>query len=142
MKACLYGAVAGTIARICPDVAGKIKIRRKYKTNNSGRTTRWWFIIRGEEETLTKLEEGWEGIFNQTAWKLEHCYISKEGLTEETQTATLNSPRAEQENCPKSSQSDQNTPATPPPTSSSPNSHSMSQPTHTPYPSPSTFLGQ
>ena len=74
MKACSSGAVAATIVRISPDVVGKIQLRRKYKTNNSGRTTRWWFIP-GEEMTLMKLEERWEGIFNQTAWKLEYCFM-------------------------------------------------------------------
>ena len=67
MLAC---AVAATVVRIFPDVTGKIQLSRKYKTNDSGRTTQWWFIIRGEKMTLTKLEERWEGIFNQTAWKL------------------------------------------------------------------------
>ena len=85
MKACSSGAVAATIVRIFPDVAGKIQLRRKYKTNDSGRTTRWWFIIRGEEMTLTKLEEG---IFNQTAWTLEYCFMSNKGATEESQTPT------------------------------------------------------
>ena len=100
MKTCSSGAVAATIARLCPEVAGKIQLHGKYKTNESGRTTWWWFIIKGKEKTLTELQEMWEGVFNQTAWKLEYCYMSKKSVIEGSQ-AVPSSPGAKEDLCPQ-----------------------------------------
>ena len=52
MKACTTQTVATTIAQLCPTVAGKLQLRRKYKTSENGHVKRWWFLIRGEEEAL------------------------------------------------------------------------------------------
>ena len=80
MKTCSSGAMATTIARLCPAVAGKIRLRRKYKSNEAGRVIRWWFVIRGEEEVLVELENMWDPVFNQTSWKLEECLKLKEDI--------------------------------------------------------------
>ena len=32
---------------------------------------RWWFVLRGGEDLLTKLESEWEYVQLQTKWKLE-----------------------------------------------------------------------
>ena len=34
---------------------------------------KWWFILRGDENTLKMLESDWERIQIQTNWKLEQC---------------------------------------------------------------------
>ena len=34
---------------------------------------RWWFLLKGDENILKKLEEEWEKIQLQTKWKLECC---------------------------------------------------------------------
>ena len=64
--------MASTIARLCPAVADKLQLRRKFKTSQDGRISRWWFLIRGDECVLTELEM-WETVSAQTSWRLEDC---------------------------------------------------------------------
>ena len=33
--------------------------------------TRWWFVLRGDEDILSTLESEWEQVQLQTNWKLE-----------------------------------------------------------------------
>ena len=66
--------MASTIARLCPTVAEKLQVRRKYKTNQDGKTVWWWFLIRGDEQVLVELEGKWDSIALQRTWKLEDCY--------------------------------------------------------------------
>ena len=66
--------VAFTIARLCSPIAGKLQIHRKYKTNDNGRIKSWWFLPWGEEEYLSKLEQGWDCVLLQTQWNLEKCF--------------------------------------------------------------------
>ena len=98
MKTCSTGAVAATVGQICPDIAGKIQLRRKYKTNDLGRTTRWWFVIQGDEATLTTLEEMWEGVCNQTSWRLEKCFKKIEVDNQDSQATTEPPPQPPQVN--------------------------------------------
>ena len=81
MKSFSSGTMTSTIARLCPAVTGKIQLRRKYKCNESGRVTRWQFVIRGDEETLVELENMWTSVFMHTSWKLEECFKPKEAST-------------------------------------------------------------
>ena len=37
---------------------------------------RWWFVVRGSEETIQQLESGWPKVQLQTAWKLEPLYFT------------------------------------------------------------------
>jgi len=67
--------VATTIAQLCPTVAGKLQLRRKYKTSENGHVKRWWFLIRGEEEVLIELQKTWDHISTQTSWRLEECLM-------------------------------------------------------------------
>lgn len=78
MKACTTQTVSTTIAQLCPSVAGKLQLRRKFKTNDNGRVTRWWFLIRGEEEVLIELKQIWERVSIQTSWRLEECFVYRE----------------------------------------------------------------
>ena len=57
MKACTTQTVSTSIAQLCPTVAGKLQLRRKFKTNDNGRITRWWFLIQGEEGVLVELQQ-------------------------------------------------------------------------------------
>ena len=59
-------------------------IKRKHRQMDSGHT-RWWFVLKGEEEVLTKLEVEWEHVRLLLPWELEPCFMCKqESLTEET----------------------------------------------------------
>jgi len=74
MKSCTAHTVSNTIAQLCPTVSAKLQLRRKFKTSgsaNGGRTTKWWFVIRGAEDVLIELQDKWENIALQTSWKLE-----------------------------------------------------------------------
>ena len=77
MKTCTTQAVSTTIALLCPTVAGKLQLRRKFKkTNDNGCVTRWWFLIRGEEDVLVELQQIWECVSIQTSlWRLEECLM-------------------------------------------------------------------
>ena len=41
--------------------------------SNSGKST-YWFIIRGDEDILQKLDQEWDQVQMQIGWKLENCY--------------------------------------------------------------------
>ena len=52
----------------------------------------WWFLVKGREKVLTKLQEEWEKVSLQTNWKLEPCTkpntaASDDGLASESNTA-------------------------------------------------------
>ena len=53
-------------------------VKRKYKTagSDSKKVTKWWFVVRGDENLLEQLTTRWNAIEVQTAWKLEPvlCY--------------------------------------------------------------------
>ena len=36
-------------------------------------TNRWWFLLKGTEPLLQKLEDEWDKVSLQTNWKLEPC---------------------------------------------------------------------
>ena len=78
MRACTTQTVSTTIAQLCPTVAGKLQLRRKFKTNDNGRITRSSFLIRGEEDVLVELQQIWECVSIQTSWRLEECLVNRE----------------------------------------------------------------
>ena len=45
--------------------------KRKYKTNPTKNSSKWWFVIRSDEALLKDLEEKWHLIALQTKWKIE-----------------------------------------------------------------------
>ena len=75
--------------KLVPEIpSGSIIVKRKYKTytRNSSNVTKWWFILRGEEEVLQLLESKWKLIAMQTAWSLEPVLYSD---TSSTDTSTV-----------------------------------------------------
>ena len=56
-------------------IGDKISVRRKTKEYDGH--SRWWFIVKGEEEQLKELDGEWDRVMIQTSWKLEPCYMPK-----------------------------------------------------------------
>ena len=75
-------AVRSALAKLSPASAENITVRRKFREYRDSNKTRWWFILRGEENSLKMLELDWERIRSQTNWKLEHCFSA--GLINQT----------------------------------------------------------
>ena len=73
MRSCTANAMAKTISSLCPTMANKIQVRRKYKITSSGQVGLWWFLIRGDEEVLLELDKIWSTVAVQTSWKLQDC---------------------------------------------------------------------
>ena len=69
-------------------------VKRKHKS--SPYTTKWWFVIRGEESMLKKLEAEWPSMFLQTTWKLEDVFtyseLSLQSGESQTPPANLSTP--------------------------------------------------
>ena len=76
LRSTTTGAITNAL-KLIPEISpGSVTVKRKYKTlkgkgHNEGHVTKWWFILRGEEEMLQLLERKWSVIAMQTAWKLE-----------------------------------------------------------------------
>ena len=70
-------AVANALKQLAGIDTSKLQIKRMFKTSSteSSRVKKWWFVIRGEEDLLNKLEAGWNGIALQTAWKLQPVHV-------------------------------------------------------------------
>ena len=71
-------AVTNTIRKFCgvtPD-----RVRRKCIKNDSGRVTRWWFVIHDSEEVLISIDSKWDQLKLQVAWELEPCFAPQEQL--------------------------------------------------------------
>ena len=94
MKACTATTVIKSITRLT-DVGRNVQVKRKYKTNGEGKIVRWWYILHAEEALLKQLEQEWERVQLQTAWKLEPCYKHPSGppLLE-------TAPAMQEQNCP------------------------------------------
>ena len=74
MRSTTTGSLTTTIAKfILPTLAGKVQVRRKFKSDLNGRVNRWWLLIRGDEESLLELAGNWNTVQMQTSWKLEEC---------------------------------------------------------------------
>jgi len=69
-------AVENTLHTLTKIPKNSLVIKRKYRTaqDNSNRVTRWWFVLRGEEEILAQLQEEWPVVALQTAWKLQPLF--------------------------------------------------------------------
>ena len=50
-------------------------IEAETSDTESSRVKKWWFVIRSEEDLLTKLEASWNGIALQSAWKLQPVHV-------------------------------------------------------------------
>ena len=74
LKSTTTAAVRSTLKKLWPASDGLVMRRRvrEYGASNKTRSL-WWFILKGDENTLKKLENEWAPIRMQTNWKLEHC---------------------------------------------------------------------
>ena len=75
VKATTTTVVKATLKRFSTTGEG-VLVKRKYKTAGDGskRVIRWWFVVRGEEAVLQRLQDEWPRIAVHTAWKLEPLY--------------------------------------------------------------------
>ena len=81
----------------------QLSVKRKYKNMiNSKKSVRWWFVIRGDESNLQKLEECWQLVSLQTNWKIEPLLTYKEETEEATVPQSVdvsdNNPHEESDN--------------------------------------------
>ena len=65
MKSCSAIAVSNDLHRLTT-VSDSISVKRKFKQTSNSRI-KSWHVVSGSEEELTKLEEVWEQVQNQTA---------------------------------------------------------------------------
>ena len=72
LKSTTTAAVRSTLKKLWPASDGLV-VRRRVREYGASNKTRWWFILKGDENTLKKLENEWARIRMQTNWKLEHC---------------------------------------------------------------------
>ena len=75
MKSTTPGAISSALKKLTT-VGDQVSIKRKHRQLASGRT-RWWFVLKGEEQVLTQLEDEWECVCLQLSWKLEPCFKPK-----------------------------------------------------------------
>ena len=68
LKATSTTAVASTLQKLTT-VGNQILVRKKTRSD----TNRWWFLLKGTEPLLCKLEGEWDKVSLQTNWKLEPC---------------------------------------------------------------------
>ena len=93
MRSTSSASIASSLNKICPSTVTNLQIRRKYKTDRHGKEIRWWFLIKGDESTLKKLEDEWEAVELQTPWKLEMCTKFVDPAIEEEPLASASSIR-------------------------------------------------
>ena len=71
LRSTTTAAVSSTLAKLTSvQSETQVQVKRKYKLSDK-KTVRWWFIVRGTEEVLTKIENEWERVSLQTNWKIE-----------------------------------------------------------------------
>ena len=70
-----------------PDTSLIVKRKFKIIRQNSGRNklTRWWFVVRGNEEILKLLEEKWNPDSMQAKWKLEPVFCFADAIPQQTE---------------------------------------------------------
>lgn len=62
-------AVSSTLAKLTSLSESQVQVKRKYKLGN--KIVHWWFVLRGDEEMLCKVDSEWEKVSLQMNWKLE-----------------------------------------------------------------------
>ena len=76
MKETPATAVTAALTKLTSVTNDQVKVKRKYKSvNRNNNRMRWWFVLRGDEDTLVKLESEWEQVRLQTNWKLEPLQV-------------------------------------------------------------------
>ena len=64
-------AVSHAVHTITGIPTGELSVKRKYRQGRENNTSTWWFVIRGEEEVLEKLDSMWPQVQLQTSWELK-----------------------------------------------------------------------
>ena len=75
MKSTTPGAISSALKKLTT-VGNQVSIKSKHRQLASGHT-RWWFVLKGEEQVLTQLEGEWKCVCLQLSWKLELCLKPK-----------------------------------------------------------------
>ena len=71
LKSTTTSAVSNAVCSLTGMNANHLIFKRKYKTNPTKNSSKWWFVIRSDEALLKDLEEQWHLIALQTNWKIE-----------------------------------------------------------------------
>ena len=58
-------------------VGDKITVERETSGDGSMGNTQWWFILKGDEDILKKLEIEWNSVRLETGWMLQHCTATR-----------------------------------------------------------------
>ncbi len=74
-------AVANSLKALTTIAPTAFSVKRKFKTapTNPKKAVQWWFVSRGEEHILQQLQDAWDPMHLQTAWKLEPLYEFSKG---------------------------------------------------------------
>ena len=73
LKSASTTAVASTLSKLTT-LGTQLTVKKKVNP----RGNHWWFLVRGTEEHLKKLEDEWERVSLQINWKLEPCTRPKD----------------------------------------------------------------
>ena len=65
MSSCSVGSVAKAIRQLT-NISGEIRVKRKYKTTDTGKLSKWCYIVQAEEGLLEQLDGKWEPIYRIT----------------------------------------------------------------------------
>ena len=74
LKTTTATAVSNALKSLTNIPSNSLTVKRKFKTttrDTSKQIVHWWFVIRGEEKVLERLQNEWSSVSIQTAWKLE-----------------------------------------------------------------------
>ena len=85
LKATSTTAVASTLQKLTT-VGNQITVRKKTRSD----TNRWWFLLKGTEPLLCKLEGEWDKVSLQTNWKLEPCTKQSDNVLQTPSESTSN----------------------------------------------------
>ena len=82
LKSTTPSVVSSTLAKLTTVQQEELLVKRKYKEATSGdKPVLWWFVIRGNEDVLQKLDNEWTKVSLQTTWKLLPLLRFSEGPT-------------------------------------------------------------
>ena len=71
LKSTTTSAVSNAACSLTGMNANHLIFDRKYKTNPTKNSSKWWFVIRSDKALVKNLEEKWDVIALQTNWKIE-----------------------------------------------------------------------
>lgn len=73
LKSASTTAVSSTLNKLTT-LGSQLAVKKKVRSGSAG--SHWWFLVKGSEEVLKKLEE-WNRVSLQINWKLELCTTPK-----------------------------------------------------------------